>query len=186
MPPTASTPVSPATAAQCERLLAERGTRLRRLAERLLGQDADDGMQEVLSAACRSLPTFRGESQLSTWFHRLALRVLCTFRRRRAARDEREMPDPEAAAKLSPAALRAYAATPLDQLTRDERGARVRKALQRLTPALREVLLLRGEGLRYDEIATTLELPLGTVKSRMSAALVALAERLPDREEMLP
>lgn len=185
MPPPASTPVSPATAAQCERLLTERGPRLRRLAERLLGQDADDGMQEVLTAACRSLPGFRGEAQLATWFHRLALRVLCTFRRRRAARDARDVPDPESAARLSPAALRAYAATPLDRLTTEERRGRVRAALQRLTPPLREVLLLRGEGLDYAAIAATLELPLGTVKSRMSAAMVALAERLP-REEMLP
>jgi RNA polymerase sigma-70 factor (ECF subfamily) len=186
MPPTAPTAVSPATAAQCERLLAERGGRLRRLAERLLGQDADDGMQEVMTAACRSLPGFRGEAQLPTWFHRLALRVLCTFRRQRSTREGRERADADADAHLSPAALRAYAATPLDRLTADERRARGRTALQRLSPVQREVLLLRGEGLDYQEIAAALEVPLGTVKSRISAALVALAERLPHREEMLP
>lgn len=179
------TPTEDATA-RCERLLAERGDRLRAFASRLLGQDADDGVQEVLIAACQSLPSFRGESQLSTWFHTLALRVLCAFRRRRDARAGREAPEAEAEARLSPAALRAYAATPLDLLTADERRRRVLAAVQRLSPPLREVLLLRGEGLGYAEIASALALPLGTVKSRTSAALVALAERLPDREDLLP
>lgn len=174
------------TARQCEHLLQTRGSRLRALASRLLGQDADDGMQEVFAAACRSLPTFRGESQLSTWFHRLSVRVLCTFRARRDRRAGRETPDAEAETRLSPSALAAYAASPFDQLAEKERARRVHAALERLSPPLREVLLLRGEGLTYDEIAAALELPLGTVKSRMSAALIALAERLPDREELLP
>lgn len=56
----------------------------------------------------------------------------------------------------------------------------------RLSPPLREVLLLRGEGLDYAGIADVLDVPLGTVKSRLHAALLALAERLPDREELLP
>jgi RNA polymerase sigma-70 factor (ECF subfamily) len=185
--PNSAHPVANAeTAARCEHLLQERGGRLRALASRLLGQDADDGVQEVFAAACRSLPSFRGESQLSTWFHRLSLRVLCAFRARRDRRAGRETPDAEAETRLSPAALAAYAASPFELLAAKERRGRVLDALQRLSPALREVLLLRGEGLAYDEIASTLELPLGTVKSRMSAALIALAERLPDREELLP
>lgn len=172
--------------ARCERLLAERGDRLRAFARRLLGQDADDGVQEVLVQACRSLPGFRGDSQLSTWFHTLALRVLCAFRKRREQRNAREAPDAEAEAHLSTEALRAYERSPLDRLQAEERKHRVFAALDRLSPPLREVLLLRGEGQSYADIAATLDLPLGTVKSRISAALVALAERLPDREDLLP
>jgi RNA polymerase sigma-70 factor (ECF subfamily) len=184
MPRTAANPSS-AAEARCEQLLAV-APRLRRFAARLLGQDAEDGMQEVLAAACRSLPGFRGEAQLSTWFHRIAMRTLCAFRRRRDVRAGREIADADAADRLSPAALRAYAATPLDTLRVEERRQRVHAALARLSPPLREVLLLRGEGLDYAGIAATLHLPLGTVKSRMSASLVALAERLPDPEELLP
>lgn len=182
MPPIAPTPEAEA---RCERLLAA-APRLERLAARLLGQDAADGMQEVLTEACRSLPGFRGEARLSTWFHRLAVRTLCAFRRRRDRRAEREVACADAALHLSPAALRAYAATPLDRLHADERRQRVQAALARLSPPLREVLLLRGEGLDYAGIAAALDVPLGTVKSRMHAALVALTERLPDREELLP
>lgn len=167
------------------RLLAS-APRLRGFARRLLGQDADDGLQEALAAACRSLPGFRGEARLSTWFHRLAVRTLCAFRARRSARSLVETTDADAAMHLSPAALRAYAATPLESLAEQERRDRVQRALDRLRPAHREVLLLRGEGLDYAEIAATLAVPLGTVKSRMHAALVALAERLPDAEELLP
>lgn len=187
VPPGGSAAGDPTAAiARCAQLLAGRGARVRTLAERLLGQDADDGLQEVLAAAWRSLPSFRGEARVTTWFHRLAVRVLCTFRRRRDRRAGREAPDAEPEAKLSDAALRAYAASPLDRLTAAERSTRVRRALERLSPPLREVLLLRGEGLAYAEIAATLELPLGTVKSRLAAAMVALAERLPHREELLP
>jgi RNA polymerase sigma-70 factor, ECF subfamily len=167
------------------RLLAY-APRLRGFARRLLGQDADDGLQDALAAACRSLPGFRGEARLSTWFHRLAVRTLCAFRARRDARARHEASDADADTRLSPAALRAYAATPLEALTVQDRRERVQRALDRLRPALREVLLLRGEGLDYAAIADVLGLPLGTVKSRMHAALVALAERLPDREELLP
>ncbi|MBL8736170.1 MAG: RNA polymerase sigma factor [Planctomycetota bacterium] len=160
--------------------------RLRGFARRLLGQDAEDGLQEALAAACRSLPGFRGEAQLSTWFHRLAVRTLCAFRARRTARNTVETTDGDAAMHLSPAALRAYAATPLESLAEQERRDRVQRALDRLRPAHREVLLLRGEGLDYAAIAEVLDVPLGTVKSRMHTALVALAERLPDPEELLP
>lgn len=160
--------------------------RLRGFARRLLGQDADDGLQETVAAAIHSLSGFRGEARLSTWFHRLAVRTLCAFRARRDARERHETPNADAAGCLSPSALRAYAATPLEALTAQERRARVQRALDALRPAHREVLLLRGEGLDYAAIAAVLDVPLGTVKSRMHAALVALAERLPDREEMLP
>ena len=184
MVPTAE-PIAPATAVRCELLLTTRGDRVRQFARRLLGQDADDGLQEVFAAACRSLPTFRGEAQLSTWFHRLAVRVLCTFRRRRDVRAGREQPAPEVEPQLSAATARAFRDAPLARLAAAERRQRVHHALDRLTPLLREVLLLRGEGLSYDEIASALDVPLGTVKSRISAAMVALAERLPE-EELLP
>lgn len=164
-------------------LFAARGPRVRALAARLLGSDAEDGVQEVFAAAIRSLPGFRGEARLTTWFHRLAIRVLCAHRRRRNRRAEREVADAEAAERLSPQALARLQQSPLDLLDAAERKARVLSAIDRLTPPLREVLLLRGEHLSYAEIAEALALPLGTVKSRVAAATVQLAEMLARRQE---
>lgn len=174
---------APANVERCEELFATRGARVKTLAARLLGQDADDGVQEVFAAACRSLPSFRGDSRLTTWFHRLAIRVLCAYRRRRDRRAGREQATAEVEVRLSAATLRQRQQTPLEGLDQRERKERVLDAIAALSEPLREALLLRGEGLSYDEIATTLEIPLGTVKSRMAAATVQLAERLHHGEE---
>jgi RNA polymerase sigma-70 factor (ECF subfamily) len=174
---------APPTAARCEELFAARGVRIKALATRLLGQDADDGVQEVFTEACRSLPSFRGEARLTTWFHRLAIRVLCAYRRRRERRADREVAEADVELRLSPAALRNYADAPLERLAREERRARVLAAIDSLSQPLREVLLLRGEGLGYREIADSLAIPLGTVKSRTAAAMVQLAERLHGEQE---
>jgi len=181
--PTQAVPPDANAQQRCAELYAARGQRLQRFAQRLLGQDADDGVQEVFAAACRSLPQFRGEAQLTTWFHRLAVRVLCAFRRRRDVRAGREAASDEPDAQLSAAALTVYQRSPFDLCADAERKQLVLTAIDRLTPTLREAVLLRGEGLSYDEIAQTLDVPLGTVKSRLAAAMVQLATRLQDREE---
>ncbi|MFO1077724.1 MAG: sigma-70 family RNA polymerase sigma factor [Planctomycetota bacterium] len=163
---------------RCAELFRQRAARVHALAARLLGPDAEDAVQDVFVAALRSLPGFRGEAKLTTWFHRLAIRVLCAYRRRRDRRAEREVADPDAEQRLSPQALARLQQRPLDRLAAAERKERVLGAIERLSPPLREVLLLRGEHLSYAEIAAALELPLGTVKSRLAAATVQLAERL--------
>lgn len=171
--------------ARCEQLLQTRGERIRRLAGRLLGQDADDGMQEVFAATLRSLPSFRGEARLTTWFHRVALRVLCAYRRRRSRDRDREQQteSAELELRLSDAAVQRHRDDPPTRLHEREQRDRVLRTIATLTPPLREALLLRGEGLSYDEIATTLDIPLGTVKSRMATATIQLAERLHRDEE---
>ncbi|MCR9244015.1 MAG: sigma-70 family RNA polymerase sigma factor [bacterium] len=174
---------APPDLARCEELFATRGDRVRRLAQRLLGQDADDGVQEVFTATCRSLPSFRGEARLTTWFHRLAIRVLCAYRRRRDRQAGREFADAEVEQRLSERTVRAHRDDPLTRLDERERKERVLAAIATLSPPLREVLLLRGEQLSYDEISDTLEIPLGTVKSRMASATIQLAARLHRHQE---
>ena len=137
------------------------------LALRTLGnrEDAEDAVQETFLKAYMALSGFRGESRLSVWLYRIASNV-CTdcLRRRRetvslSAEDEngeRELEiedlrfDPAAAAEKS--ALRDA----------------VREAMDALPDAPRRVLLLREiGGLSYDEIARTLEIDVGTVKTRI-------------------
>lgn len=150
------------------------------LALRQLGsrEDAEDAAQEVFLKAFTALGSFRGESRLSVWLYRITNNVCVdALRRRREALSlsaenedgeplELELPDE----RFDPAAL----------AERKDLREQVGKALAQLPPDAREILLLRElGGQRYDEIAETLRLDIGTVKSRIFRArkkLCALLE----------
>src|SRR6058998_2312903 len=70
--------------------------RVYNLARRMLGNDADaeDVTQDVLLQVVRKLDTFRGESALPTWLHRVTVNAALAHRRRRASRDEHQVHDP--------------------------------------------------------------------------------------------
>ncbi|MCC6782066.1 MAG: RNA polymerase sigma factor [Planctomycetes bacterium] len=160
-------------------LLERLAPRVQRLARQLCGPDADDAAQEVFRELGRALPKFRGESSPETFAHVVARRVLLRFARRKRRRAQREPTASELALDLDERAVTGFANEPFSALLANERAARVREAIASLSPPLRDVLVLRHlEELSYAEIATTLELPLGTVKSRIAAATLRLAERL--------
>lgn len=143
------------------------------LALRMTGnsEDAYDMSQEAFIKAYNSLSSFRGDSKFSVWLYRIVSNVCLDFLRSRNRRatvslsmenDEGEEVELDIADEnSSPQAL-------LDRsLTRDA----VRRGLQALPPDHREILLLREiQGLSYDEIAETLDLEVGTVKSRIFRA----------------
>lgn len=141
-----------------------------RLALRQLGsrEDAEDAAQEVFLKAYTSIRSFRGESKLSVWLYRITCNV-CTdaLRRRKETASltveteegsgELELPDE----RFDPAAL----------AERADLRAQIGAALARLPADARQVLLLRElGGSSYEEIAQTLSLDLGTVKSRIFRA----------------
>ena len=142
-----------------------------RLALRQLGsrEDAEDAAQEVFLKAYTGLASFRGDSKLSVWLYRITGNV-CTdiLRRRRETVSlsqendegeplELELPDE----RFDPVAL----------TERKDLRERIGAALNALPPEAREILLLRElGGASYDEIAETLGLDLGTVKSRIFRA----------------
>lgn len=150
------------------------------LALRQLGnrEDAEDAAQEVFLKAYTGLSAFRGDSKLSVWLYRITNNVCIDFLRRRRETVslsqendegeplELELPDE----RFDPAAL----------AERRDLRERIGKALDALPPEAREILLLRElGGQSYDEIAATLDLDLGTVKSRIFRArkkLCALLE----------
>ena len=150
------------------------------LALRQLGnrEDAEDAAQEVFLKAYTGLSSFRAESKLSVWLYRITNNVCIDFLRRRRETVslsqenedgeplELELPDE----RFDPAAL----------AERKDLREQVGKALQALPPDAREILLLRElGGQSYEEIADTLEIDLGTVKSRIFRArkkLCALLE----------
>ena len=111
------------------------------------------------------------------------MRVLCRFRSRRDRTRADLQPHPQHAAIIPEEIADSYAAAPFDRAVKGERHERLHAALDRLSPTLRESLVLRLEGLSYAELAAALEIPIGTVKSRMAAAMTQLAVYLQEPNE---
>lgn len=154
------------------------------LALRMLGDrgEAEDMAQEVFLKAYRGLPRFKGNSRFSTWLYAIAshhcLNHLQTRRRRPAASTRgadgvggEGLP---AAERLPDEAPRAD-----ELLEREELARIVQTELTFLSEEHRLILILRDiQGLAYHEIAETLGVELGTVRSRLHRARAAMRERL--------
>lgn len=144
-----------------------------RLAYRMCGNayDADEAAQEAFVAAWRALPNFRGDAKFSTWLYRLTTNAAIDVMRREKRHQtvgDGEMVD-----------LADDADSPQETVERTEQQEAVQKALATLSEEYREVLLLRYmEELDYAEIAEVLQLPSGTVKSRINRAKAALKAAL--------
>jgi len=137
------------------------------------GAEAEDVTQDVLIEVFRCLPRYEGRSRLRTWMLGLA-HNLCRQRRRGSSGARRTFVVGEATDEVLRVVPDAQA--DLDALlARREVQARVRSAIESLGPEHRDVVLLREiEGLRYGEIADILQIPLGTVRSRLHNARVEL------------
>lgn len=170
----------PADAALDE-LTAAMLPRVLRLARHLCGSAAEDAAQDALREVARAWPTFRGEAAPTTWAHRIAVRTLVRCADREQRRSAREQSASQLALRLDDTAVASFAEQPFTRLAAAERHDRVHRAIAALSPPLRAVLVLRVvEDLDYAGIAAALELPLGTVKSRVAAATVRLAHLLQD------
>lgn len=192
-----STPDSDADALLVER--AKRGdvrafemlvVKYQRRVERLIGRmvrDADlvqDIAQESFIRAYRALPQFRGEAAFYTWLYRIAVntakKALMELKRdplitesARLGRDE----DGEETSRLENEL--SDGETPDNMLASRQVAAAVNTAIEALSDDLRQAILLREiEGLSYEEIATVMNCPIGTVRSRIFRAREAIAERL--------
>ncbi len=153
-----------------EDLVDQFETRIYRLAIRYGDsvQDAEDLTQEVFLGIFKNIGGFRGASSLSTWIYRVAVNHCLEYRRKKrldcvpyeeelglAAMSRRE--DPEQAATMT------------------ELSSEVEKAIKQLSPLHRDVILLHElQGLTYGECAEILDVPIGTVKSRLSNAFVRM------------
>jgi RNA polymerase sigma-70 factor, ECF subfamily len=149
------------------------------VALRMLGSraEAEEAAQEVFLRAHRAIADFRGDAKLSTWLYAIASR-LCMNRltsgERRLLREGEE----------TLARIPSGHASPADELERSERDAALHRAIAELSDERRMVVVLRDlEGLSYEEIASALDLELGTVRSRLHRARMDLKEKL---ERFLP
>ena len=156
------------------------------LAYRLLGgrDEAVDLSQEVFLQVYRKLSTFRRDASLRTWIYRIVINRAKNrqrwWKRRLGEMTAMSLEDAESSPhwELS-APVSASSSAPDQALEQKEIGQLLRDAINRLPFDQRTILLLKEiEGLSYEEIGTTLDLPLGTVKSRLARARSALRKKL--------
>ena len=140
-------------------------------------EDARDATQETFISAYRNLRNFRGEAQVSSWLHRIAVNQCISRQRRARVRAETALED-ETAAGENLVSTRA-SESPARATESKQRAEAVRRAVASLPQELREVVLMKEfEELTFQEIADALQIPLSTVKSRLYTALRQLRMRL--------
>jgi RNA polymerase sigma-70 factor, ECF subfamily len=145
------------------------------LVYRMLGDydEAAETSQEVFLSAYRAIDRFRGDANFSTWLYRIALNHTSTRRKSLNRRRQRHMPieDTEPVRDPQPG--------PAETIEKKEIRERVQRALNTLEPDDATVILLRDlQDIPYEEVARLLEIPVGTVKSRLHRARQALKSQL--------
>ena len=146
-------------------------------------EDAAEAAQEAFLAAWQGLKSFRGESSFSTWLYRLASNACVDLLRREGRRQAAVSLDDEDLNLDVPAPL----PSPQEEAERRELREQIEEGLQALPPEYRAVLVLREmHQLRYEEIARSLDLDVGTVKSRISRGRKRLRKFLLERGNFSP
>jgi RNA polymerase sigma-70 factor (ECF subfamily) len=142
-------------------------------------QDVEDVSQETFIKAYRGIASFRGESQFSTWLHRIAVNTAMHFLSARRSRipnyepmvteDAEEMTIPETVDDEDPERI----------LANQQIAESIAETLNKLPEELRTAITLREvDGLSYEEIAQVMNCPVGTVRSRIFRAREQAAGQL--------
>jgi RNA polymerase sigma-70 factor (ECF subfamily) len=143
-------------------------------------EDARDVVQETFLSAYQSLGSFKGDSLFFTWLYRIAFNTAISFKRKqRVTLRLHAGPDGTGVEPLdlSEGSQPGYA------LEKAEEERRIQRALNRLSPEHRIVLVMKDiEGQKYDVIAEVLQVPIGTVRSRIHRARLELREWLLQEE----
>ena len=148
-------------------------------------EEAADLTQETFLSALKAVRTFRGDSELKTWLFRIAVNHSRNRFRwwKRRRRDNTISLDSAIGDSDSTVAdlVAGDSASAEETVLRHEREAAIRKALLNLPEIYREAIVLCDiEGMTYEEIASALEINIGTVKSRIARGREELRKRLKD------
>lgn len=145
--------------------------------------DALDAAQETFGILFRKIGEFRFESKFSSWVYRIAVNASIDLKRRSGSRWSasldalREQDAAQGGARLD--LEDRVSEGPVGAATRRELEEEIQRAILRLSPKLRAITVLRYvEGLSYEEISESLQISLGTVKSRIARAHQALDREL--------
>jgi RNA polymerase sigma-70 factor (ECF subfamily) len=158
--------------------------------------DAEEITQDTFIRAYRGLARFRGDASLATWLYRIAMnlarnRYWYFFRRRRHATLSLDCPLGDDSAATFADQFASEAHDPAQETATDEFTSLIAECMERLDAAHREILTMRNVlHLSYEEIAASLGLNVGTVKSRIARARerlrAQLAEACPEFAPDLP
>lgn len=145
------------------------------LVYRLLGDydEAAEAAQEVFLSAYKSIGQFRGEANFSTWLYRIGLNHASTRRKSLNSMHQHHIP------LDNTEVIADSAVDPAKNVEHKEIQQRVQQALNRLDPEDARIILLRDlQDVTYEEVAEMLDIPVGTVKSRLHRARQALKTSL--------
>jgi RNA polymerase sigma-70 factor (ECF subfamily) len=163
-------------------LVSKYQRRLGRLISRFVRDpaEAEDVTQDAFIKAYRALPGFRGDSAFYTWLYRIGINTAKNYLLANKRRTPTSTPyDAEEAESFEDAGLLHEMNTPENELMSKQVVDVVQASLQQLPEDLRSALTLREiEGLSYEEIASVMNCPIGTVRSRIFRAREAVAENL--------
>ena len=157
-----------------EALCERHAPRVEKLAGHLLRdpEDARDAAQEAMAKLCVKIRQFRGESQFSTWLHRLTINACRDVGNRQRARAcEPLLEDPRAATDADPAR----------EADRAELRGKLNRCLAEIAPDQARVVVLKDAlGLSFEEIAVAVDMPVGTAKCYAHRGRSRLRDKLSD------
>jgi RNA polymerase sigma-70 factor (ECF subfamily) len=144
-------------------------------------EDAQDVVQETFLSAYQSLDSFKGDSLFFTWLYRIAMNTAISLKRKQrvalsidAHRAGDNNHEPLDGSEYSQPGL---------ALEKAEQERRIQEALNRLSPEHRTVLVLKDmDGMKYESMAEVLQVPIGTIRSRLHRARLELRDILQTEE----
>jgi len=146
-------------------------------------EDALDVVQEAFLSVYQSLDSFKGDSLFFTWLYRIAVNTAISMKRKRRvvySIDAARHGDEARHEPADPSELN----RPGHALEQAEQSRRVHEALSKLSPEHRAVLVMKDmEGQKYEDMAEVLEVPIGTIRSRLHRARLELRAILERDEE---
>ncbi len=139
-------------------------------------EDAADVVQDAFLNAYQSLHSFKGDAEFFTWLYRIAFNAAISLKRKKRAVVSLDAAGPESG--IDPDDPSEYI-KPGAALERSEEETQLQGAMIRLSHEHREVLILKDiEGMKYEDIAEILGVPIGTIRSRLHRARLELRELL--------
>jgi RNA polymerase sigma-70 factor (ECF subfamily) len=145
-------------------------------------EEAIDLTQDAMIRVLEGLKGYDGRSRLSTWVIRVTMNVCLSHLRRERLRRHRSLDDPDPLSGLPRSQRLPAEPSPGRGVQHGEMAAHLERALDAIDPQMRAVLVLRDlHDLNYQQIAEVLDLPVGTVKSRLFRARVGVRTFLETR-----